>query len=94
MTDTTEEKPGKVTVSGHTIEVGEGRSVFVGHADGDSSFYLRFINGETDTQLRLTPEAARALHSLLGDIVGGKGSLSRWVLYAAAAMDEASGKTA
>lgn len=54
-------------ITGRSIEIGEGRSVFVGsNGSGDGMTYIRFINEEQQaTRFRISPEAKAALVQLL-----------------------------
>lgn len=56
----------RVTVSGIEISLPDNRTVFVGHAEGDTSYYFRFRNGEAESRFRLSLEAVYALKDLLG----------------------------
>jgi hypothetical protein len=68
------------TISGLTEELDGGRSVFVGQCPGEDKVYIKFHNGETETKLRLSFEAAQALRDLLGAISSrGLMSMSTWI---------------
>jgi hypothetical protein len=56
----------QVTVAGLEVSLPDDRTVFVGHAEGDTSFYFRFRNGDAETRFRLSLEAVNALKDLLG----------------------------
>ncbi len=72
-----------VQIKGITHELESGRSVFVGQMPGEDNVYLCFNNGEMDTKLRLSFEAATALRDLLGSVSSrGLMSTNAWVLVA------------
>lgn len=74
------EDPEKVTIKGHRIELPEGRSVSVGMVDGAPEVYVMMVNREGEnTDFKLSPEAAMALHDLLGKFAGNNGWASKVV---------------
>lgn len=62
------EEGAKFTVEGIAHDLGGGRSVFVGQTPGDERVYIRFHNGEMETKVCLSFEAATALRELLGAV--------------------------
>jgi len=54
-------------IRGRSVKMSHGGSVFVGRAGGsDDSYYLSFTNESDDiTRIKLSAEAAAALHGLL-----------------------------
>ena len=53
-------------IRGRSVKMSHGGSVFVGRADGSDERYLSFTNESGDiTRLKLSAEAAVALHGLL-----------------------------
>jgi hypothetical protein len=70
-----------VQVEGMTHELDNGGSVFVGQCLGEDSVYIRFWNGELETKLRLSFEAAKELRTLL-EAISSRGIMaeSTWVL--------------
>lgn len=72
-----------VLIEGITHQLDNGRHVFVGQVPGDDTVYMQFFNGELDTKVRLSFEAAKALRDLLSSISSrGLVSSSTWVLVA------------
>lgn len=61
-------EPVTYTLAGITCELDGGRSVFVGQQEGNSNVFIRFWNGEMETKIQLSFDAAILLRDLLGSI--------------------------
>lgn len=70
----------KVTIMGQRIELSEGRSVAVGHVEGQDEVYVMMVNREGEkTDFKLSPEAAKALRDLLHSHIGNDGWVQKTV---------------
>lgn len=70
-------------IEGYVEKLDEKRSVFVGQVPGESDVYMKFVNGDMETNVRITWEACKTLRDLLNSTSDrGLMSLSTWVLAA------------
>jgi hypothetical protein len=79
-------------IPGFKVDLDADRHVWVGHKDPD--FFLWFKNGEVDTRLRLSEEAASALIQLLsGFFITDHGEAVKWLVTLSEAIAEGKGET-
>lgn len=57
-----------VRISGYSTELPGDRSVFLGQAENDSSWYITFTNKGVENKIRISDEAMKALIDLHRDI--------------------------